>query len=160
MSDIYIGLSELDVALSPRRLITMGLGSCIGLVLYDPVIRAGGMAHIMLPSSPQGAQDGGARFADTAIPLLINRLLELGAGRARLVAKMAGGAHMFGGGWDCDVLKVGLRNAQKCRELLYEWRIPLIAEDTGGGVGRTLEFDCETGRLKIRLVAMKKEIII
>ena len=93
---IKVGMADYKVGRSPSTLISYGLGSCIGVSLYDPIRKIGGLLHIMLPDSTQArASDNPAKFADTGIPLMINDVVALGATRARLVAKIAGGAQMF-----------------------------------------------------------------
>lgn len=125
-----------------------GLGSCIGLVIYDPERRLAGMAHVMLPDSTQAresAQPG--KFADTAVDALVLGLVERGARRAKLVAKMAGGAQMFG---TIPSLNVGERNAQAVRGALQKKCIPVLACDVGGSSGRTIHFEVATGELWVR----------
>ncbi len=158
MGSILVGMADLNVARSPDTLVTLGLGSCVGLILYDADKKFGGMAHIMLPTRPAGTESKNkAKFADTAIEELRSRLFGMGASNKNLMAKMAGGAHMFSFSESSDILKVGLRNAEMCREILRDMRIPLVAEDTGGNCGRTIEFCCETFALKIRVASANAE---
>jgi chemotaxis protein CheD len=141
-----IGIGEYRIGSSP--MVTIGLGSCIGLTLYDPNLRLGAMAHIMLPESG-GRSDRPAKYADTAVPLLIKELVALGCKNRSIVAKIAGGACMFeyfGTG-----LNIGKRNADKVRILLQEFHIQLAAEDIGGKVGRSVTFlPTDNGRVLIR----------
>ena len=151
---IKVGMAEMDIARHSGVLKTTGLGSCVGLTLYDPVAKIGGMAHIMLPSSEIARETAYklGKYADTAIPELIRQMTENGANAGRLQAKLAGGAQMFAFSSDHDSLRIGARNVETCKTLLEHFRIPLISEDTGGNYGRTIEFFCETGRLQIRSV--------
>ncbi|MBO2945732.1 chemotaxis protein CheD [Paenibacillus sp. F411] len=157
-SIIKVGMADLNVSTSGGILRTTGLGSCVGLTLYDPVQKVGGMAHVMLPSSAiaREGQLNLAKYADTALPILLNKLRELGASPLRLVAKMAGGAQMFTFAGSGDSMRIGPRNVESCKEGLQQMNIPLIGEDTGGNYGRTVELDCTTGKFTIRSV--QKEI--
>ncbi len=93
---IKVGMADLNICKSPNAITTLGLGSCIGIALYDPVTKIGGLAHIMLPDSTQIRNNANiAKFADTGITELVSRMVRAGASRTRLVAKIAGGAKMF-----------------------------------------------------------------
>lgn len=153
-SIIKVGMADLNVTSNPNSIRTTGLGSCVGLTLYDPHLKLAGMAHVMLPSSSiaREGQLNIAKYADTALPELLERMLKLGAERRRLIAKMAGGAQMFAFAGSGDTMRIGPRNVESCKEMLVHLGIPLIAEDTGGNYGRTIELDCETGVLNIRSV--------
>lgn len=153
-SVIKVGMADLNVGIQDNIIRTTGLGSCVGLTMYDPGKKVGGMAHVMLPSS-EIAREGTlniAKFADTAIPELLNRLLQLGATRGRIVAKMAGGSQMFAFAGGNDTMRIGPRNVESCKLALEQLNIPLIAEDTGGSYGRTIEIACSSGLLYIRSV--------
>jgi len=130
-----IGIGEYRVGSFP--MMTIGLGSCIGLTLYDPNIKLGAMVHIMLPES-SGRTDRPGKYADTAVPLLVNELNALGSKNRAIIAKMAGGASMFE--YFGTNLNIGERNAGKVRALLNESHIQLVAEDIGGKVGRSVTF--------------------
>ncbi len=150
---INVGMAEIKVVLAPQRLVTTGLGSCIGLCLYDPVTKVGGMAHIVLPTVTNiSATEPGGKYAVTAIPLLLENMLKFGASKYRLIAKMAGGAEMFSFPGQMPILKIGERNAQAVKEILGGVSIPLIASETGGNFGRTIQFNTETGELSIRTI--------
>jgi len=149
-----IGIAEQKIARAPDKLVTLGLGSCVGVILFDPVLKLGGMVHIMLPSSPQGgATFNRSKFADTGIPELLRQMMQNGARPSRLIAKLAGGAHMFNTMYSNDALNVGERNAQACNKILRAHAITIAAEDTGGTSGRSIEFCCETSVLQVRTVS-------
>jgi chemotaxis protein CheD len=150
MAVIIVGMADLNVAKQPDVLTTLGLGSCVGVAILDTARLIGGLAHIMLPNSSGYGGQNRAKFADTAIIDLINKMGQLGAQRGALIAKLAGGAHMFSGTTSANVLKVGERNASACVQILNLLKIPILANDTGGHHGRTLEFYTETGALKIK----------
>ncbi|MDY0341056.1 MAG: chemotaxis protein CheD [Coriobacteriia bacterium] len=139
---------EIAVAVHPQRLVTPALGSCIGLTLWDAFTRRGGMAHIMLPA-PADTRLGGLadRFASVAVPRLAEAVA-VGTPRRRFVAKITGGSTMFGG--DAGMASIGMRNAEAVKHELALLRIPLVAEDIGGGHARTMEFYLDTGLVIVR----------
>ncbi|MCG7407471.1 chemotaxis protein CheD [Paenibacillus sp. ACRRX] len=152
---VKVGMADLNIT-KVGAIRTTGLGSCVGLTLFDPMIKIGGMAHVMLPSSDI-AREGTlniAKYADTAIPELIRRMELEGARLSRLIAKMAGGAQMFAFSSGNDMMRIGPRNVESCKQMLQIHNIPLLAEDTGGNYGRTIELRCEDGLLNIRSVQM------
>ncbi|HEY8342151.1 MAG TPA: chemotaxis protein CheD [Calditerricola sp.] len=151
---IKVGMADLQVARAPDRLVTVGLGSCVAVCVYDPAAKVAGLAHIMLPSSDlaRGEATNVGKYADTAIPALLSRMEAWGGLKRRFVAKLAGGAQMFAVAAGNPALRIGERNVAACKDLLAEHGIPIIAEDTGGTSGRTVEFDSETGKLVIRTV--------
>jgi chemotaxis protein CheD len=151
---IKIVMADLKVTHLSGILKTTGLGSCVGLTLYDPKLKIAGMAHVMLPSS-NIAKEGNvniAKYADTAIPDMIEKMQALGASISRLEAKLAGGAQMFAFSSNNDMMRIGPRNVDSCKEVIQRYEIPIKGEDTGANYGRTIEFDCTTGILLIRSV--------
>ena len=159
MGTIVVGMADLKVARYPDVLTTLGLGSCVGITLYDKAKQIGGMAHVMLPSYKGFEGQTIMKFADSAIIELVNQLSRIGASRAGLVAKIAGGAHMFGRSQSNDMLKIGERNAAASLAILAQLRIPVQANDTGGTHGRTIELYMDTGKLKIRTVGLGEKFI-
>jgi chemotaxis protein CheD len=150
---IKVGMADLQVSRHPATLTTLGLGSCVGVALYDSVKKIIGLAHIMLPSSQQARNNSNvAKFADTAIVKLIDEMIKLGARKERIVAKLAGGAQMFAFENSSEMMRIGFRNVASSREKLQELKIPIIAEDTGGNYGRTIELYSENGKLLIRTI--------
>jgi len=152
-------MADLKVARSPDILTTLGLGSCVGVTLYDKAKKIGGMAHVMLPTYKGFEGQNIAKFADSAIIELINQLSRTGVSRNVVVAKIAGGAHMFGHAQNNDMLKIGERNAAACTAILKQLGIPIVANDTGGSRGRTIELNMENGALKIRSVGAGEKFI-
>ena len=141
-----IGIGEYRIGSFP--MMTIGLGSCIGLTLFSEKLKIGGMVHIMLPDSG-GRTDRPGKYADTAIPLLLEGLNTKGCRTSILIAKMAGGACMFE--YFGTNLNIGERNAEKVRSVLKEHQIKLIAEDIGGKVGRSVTFlPASGGKVTIR----------
>lgn len=157
---IKVGMADLKVAKSPDILTTLGLGSCIGLTLYDPVAKIGGMVHYMLPDSTKLKNNTNiAKFGDTGIAELLRQVLAAGANQRRLVAKIAGGACMFEVSGLSAVGNVGMRNAEQAKIELKKMNIPLIAEDTGLNYGRTVELNCENGNYIIKAVGKDIKVI-
>lgn len=152
---IRVGIADLNIAKDPDVLITVGLGSCIGIILYDKVTRIGGLSHIMLPDSTQFSKvTNKMKFADLAIPILVDRLLSKGASKGNLKAKIAGGASMFKFSDEKMIMDIGSRNSESVRKALKKLAIPIISEDVGGHKGRTLIFDTSTGIVKIKTVGL------
>lgn len=150
---IRVGMADYKVGHAPSTIISYGLGSCIGISLYDPQAKVGGLLHIMLPDSTQARPtDNPAKFADTGLPLMLKDVLALGASRTNLVAKIAGGAQMFAFANATDIMRVGTRNAEAAKKILKELNIRLIAEDTGGSYGRTVSIDMNTGVYTVKTI--------
>lgn len=157
---VKVGMADLNICKSPDVITTLGLGSCIGLTLYDPVTKIGGLVHYMLPDSKQVRNNENiAKFADTGIEELLKKVVAAGANRQRLVAKIAGGAKMFETGGPSSIGNIGERNAEAAKQILKQKGIRLIAEDTGLNYGRTVELHCETGDFYIKSVGKKLKVI-
>jgi chemotaxis protein CheD len=150
---IKVGMADLKPGRSPDNIISYGLGSCVGIALYDPVAKIGGLAHIMLPDSSQARPtDNHAKFADTALPILLDKIVEMGASKSRITAKIAGGSQMFTFVQATDIMRIGERNIEAVREGLKKLSLRLTAEDVGGNYGRTVELQLETGVFSIKTV--------
>ncbi len=150
---IKVGMADLKARTHSCMLTTLGLGSCVGIALYDRISRVVGLAHIMLPSSTQVSNnENKAKFADTGIEKLLNDMILCGAKKSCIVAKLAGGSQMFSFGEVSEMMRIGSRNVVAAKEKLYELRIPIIAEDTGGNYGRTIELYSDDGRLSIKTI--------
>lgn len=157
-----VGISEVRVSRAPEVLVTYGLGSCLGIALYEPVVKMGGLAHTLLPA-PRGAMGEmrPTKFVPAAIRIMISELCAQGADRDRIQAKLVGGATMF------EPLHpgqseegIGARNIRAARETLAELGIAVLAEDVGGNHGRTVEFDLDTGEVRVRSVRGSDKLII
>ncbi|MEZ5120035.1 MAG: chemotaxis protein CheD [Solirubrobacterales bacterium] len=152
-SELMVRMGELAVSATPGDvLVTIGLGSCIGVALLDARRPIVGLAHIMLPDGPSAGPE--AKFADPGVPLLANRVKALGA--ARLEAVIVGGAQMFsfsgeGGG------NIGARNEAAVRDQLGRLSIPIRAASTGGNKGRTVRVHVDGVRVTVREVAAVEE---
>jgi chemotaxis protein CheD len=145
---VHIGIAEHDLRTEPAVLETSGLGSCLGVCLYDDEGR-GGLAHCMLPSVDDASDGNGtkpAKFVDTGVETLYEGLLDLGASPGAIRAKVAGGSDMLG---LSDGPTVGERNVAAARAELDARDIPVVAERTNGEQGRSLAFETATGRLRV-----------
>lgn len=150
---IKVGMADMNLCSAPDAITTLGLGSCVGIVLYDATKKLCGMVHVMLPDSTQIRNNQNlAKFADTGIEALLTELLKLGANRRCITAKIAGGAQMFAFTTNNDMLRVGERNVEATKRKLSQLGIPILAEDTGLTYGRTIEFYPENGNLVIKAV--------
>lgn len=157
---IKVGMADMAVCSGDDAVTTLGLGSCIGIAIRDPSTGIGGLVHIMLPDSTEIRNNTNRlKFADTGIEDLVKEIIKKGGSKSRLVAKIAGGAQMFGAGGKSDTIRVGERNAQASRKKLKELRIPLLADDTGNTYGRTVIFYPKTGDYIIRSIGMPEKII-
>lgn len=156
MSDVVkVGMADLNIVRPPNVIRTSGLGSCVGVVIYDENTNISGMAHIMLPDSKLGKSEivNLAKYADTAIDELIQRLEKEGVKSRFLKAKIAGGAQMFNFSSTNEMMRIGPRNVEAVKKKLNELKISIISEDVGGSSGRTIEFNPETKRLSVRTVS-------
>lgn len=158
-SVVKVGIADLNVVKAPLTIRTSGLGSCVGVVIYDLTKKVAGLAHIMLPYANGQKNDNQYKYADTAIDILVEKLMLESASKFNMKAKIAGGAQMFQLTTGSDVMRIGPRNVEAVRKQLEKHRIPIIAEDVGGNSGRTIEFDPVTGKLKIRTVNKGEKFI-
>lgn len=152
-SVVKVGIADMNVVTAPGSIRTAGLGSCVGVVIYDEVKQIAGLAHVMLPDSTmmKAGIINPCKYADTAIEKLLSMLTKKGASY-RLKAKMAGGAEMFQFTSTNEMIRIGPRNVEAVKQQLRKFRIPIISEDCGGNSGRTIEFYTETNMLMVRTV--------
>ncbi|MFQ9933457.1 MAG: chemotaxis protein CheD [Lachnospiraceae bacterium] len=158
---IKVGMADLKVCQYPDSLTTLGLGSCVGVALYDSRTKVTGLAHIMLPDSTAIKNNSNiAKFADTGIVETVRLMEKLGASKSRLVAKIAGGANMFHFANETNkALRVGDNNVAAVKKKLGEMGIPIIAEDTGCNYGRTVVINSEDGMFTIKSVGKPLKVI-
>ena len=159
-SVIRVGIADMNYCSGENSITTLGLGSCVGVVLYDKVLKMCGMVHVMLPDSSKiRNNDNIAKFADTGVAALYEGMLKRGADKFRLKAKIAGGAQMFSFNNNLEMMRVGDSNVHAVKQALMKLRIPIVAEDTGLNYGRTIIFSPADCILKIRVVGKpEKEI--
>lgn len=139
-------------------LVTHALGSCLGVMIYDPIARVGGLLHAMLPLSkinPDKAATNPYMFVDTGVPDLFRAVYAVGGRKERIVVKVAGGARPLNAG---EMFRIGERNHVMLRKLLWKNNILITAEDVGGTAGRTVRFDLDTGQAIIRSGAEEHEL--
>ena len=157
---IKVGMADLNICKSPDGITTLGLGSCVGVALRDPVTKIGGLLHAMLPDSTVIKNNTCVeKFVDSGLDELVKRMVRAGANKARLEAKLAGGAQMFAFQRNSDLVKVGERNAEAARKKLRAMHIRLLAEDTGLNYGRRVIYYPETGIYVIKAVGKPEKSI-
>jgi chemotaxis protein CheD len=154
MDAIKVGMAEYKVKESPALLTSIGLGSCIGLALYDAVNKIGALAHIMLPRQSEARNKANpAKFADTVIDLMLAEMEARGSIKRHITAKVFGGANMFPHVQGNLLMNVGARNAVAVKEELVKRNIAIVAEDVGGHCGRTIVFDTRSGKVSVKTVS-------
>lgn len=159
-AELLVRVADFKAAQGDAVLVTLGLGSCIAIVLHDPTTLVGGLAHILLPSrSLTRAGDNPGRFPQTAVPATVDLMVGLGADPRRLVARLVGGASMFANLVPAGSMQMGDRNVIASREVLDELAIPIVAEAVGGQQGRSMWFHVAEGRLVVRSVGQRAETL-
>ncbi|KAA6452394.1 chemoreceptor glutamine deamidase CheD [Bacillus atrophaeus] len=158
---VKVGIADVQIVRFPDKIRTSGLGSCVGLVLFDKEAQTAGLVHVMLPDSSlsKTAELNRAKYADTAVKATIDMLVEAGCRKFALKAKLAGGSEMFKFKMTNDLMKIGPRNVSAIKKQLSLYKIPVISEDTGGSSGRTIEFEPKSCELHIRTVKQGEKTI-
>lgn len=146
--EIKVGIADMKVARMQGLLITYALGSCVGVAMYDPVIRLGGLLHIMLPSAENVSVDNIFKFADTGIQEMLRKMQVFGGMKSRYICKIAGGAKMFE--MQGNLGNIGQRNIESVQNRLRHEGIRIARQDVGSNYARTMSMDVETGIVKIR----------
>jgi chemotaxis protein CheD len=144
---ITVGVSQQNLSSHPAVLRTI-LGSCVGICIYDRARKIGGMAHILLPRCTD--REKPEKYADTAIPLLLEKLRREGCKPEFMTAKIAGGAAMFKFTSSVTIGQIGERNLESVRKVLQMRGIPIVAEDVGGSAGRVIDFFLDDGRIQVK----------
>jgi chemotaxis protein CheD len=158
--EIIVEISNYYIAGNPTKLICLGLGSCLGIALYEPQAKIGGLAHAMLPRFQEGRNKSNlAKYVDTSIVLMVHEITERGGKKNNIRAKLAGGARMFSAVADVSMLDIGNRNIKAARDTLKKESIRIVAESLGGTCGRTIHFDLKTGKIEVRSTGKVKEVI-
>jgi len=147
---IITGLAEIKVSIDSSSILTcLGLGSCVAVCCYDPVAGVAGMAHVVLPSSEGRDTKSPGKYADKAIPTLIEEMKKLGALKTRLVVKLVGGAEMSKAAGMDNVFMIGIKNQAAIKEALSKECIKIAAEELGGNTGRTARMAVATGKVTV-----------
>lgn len=156
---ITVNISDMKVSSNPEDvLVTYSLGSCVGVTLYDPLQKIGGLIHCMLPLSkvdPERAKEVPYMFVDTGLPLMLQTLINMGANKSRIVAKVAGGAVLLD---DNGMFRIGERNHIVVRKLLWKNNILISSEDVGGTIARTVYLQINDGKTIIKSAGKEYEL--
>lgn len=155
IADIQVGMGQVAAAEGPQRLRSV-LGSCVGVVLYHPRTHRGTLAHVVLPDSAGRSGAGPGKFADTAVPHMVDLLRMAGPLRRELIAKIAGGANMFA---HTGPLQIGEANTQAVIRALEAAGVRLVAKDVGGTCGRRITFDCSSGELLLEIASATPRVL-
>jgi chemotaxis protein CheD len=151
MSEIVVGISDVKESNNINdTLVTYALGSCIGVAVYDPMVKVGGLLHFMLPESSLDAKKAGenpAMFADTGIPVLFKACYKLGADKKRMVVKVAGGASILD---DANFFRIGQKNITAMKKLFWKNNVLINSEDTGNNYNRTVYVHVSTGKVFVK----------
>lgn len=154
MNIINVGIADFKIDKAPNVLVTISLGSCVGIIIYDRVTKIGSLAHIMLPDSKKcKIKVDPCKYADTAIVMMYEKMLSSGADKKNIFSKIFGGANMFRGAISLNGFDIGNKNVEATKEILKKLEIPIIAEDTGSNYGRTIEFYLDTGEVLVKSYA-------
>jgi chemotaxis protein CheD len=145
---LKVGIAEYQVTTEPAVLTTSGLGSCIGIGLYDERTGAAGLVHVMLPTADDVEGGNRAKFADTGVAELVEALEDAGASAQTMQAKIAGGSDMLD--FSENGSSIGSRNLEQVRATLAEYGIPITGEDVGGDHGRSLQLKSDSGDLVVK----------
>ena len=160
MSETVVKVADWAADRAGTVLVTLGLGSCVAIMVFDAKARVGAMAHVLLPSKSLARDSHNpAKFPETAVPVLLERLVALGADRRRVVSKLAGGASMFAQLMTPGTIQMGERNIVASRNALRAAAVPIVAEAVGGDRGRTVRFHLDDGRVEVRTVGADALII-
>jgi chemotaxis protein CheD len=147
-------MAEIHVLKGSGQFSCLGLGSCIGLAAYDPSTKVAAMIHVMLPKAFDNTKpDKLGKFADTGVPEMIRMMKSAGANTSRLQVALAGGAQVFKFGSEKPRLDIGDRNTEAVKEQVKAFGMKVIAEDTGGNLGRTVIYTVESGEIRVRTVS-------
>ena len=158
MNDLtVVGIAQLAVSRPPSRLACLGLGSCVAVILYDPVLKLGGIVHILLPKAPNH-HDLDAKYADTGTKKLVEEMIKHGATKARVFARLVGGAEMFTA-VNLAISNIGRENIFEARKALHDSSIRIMAEETAGKKGRSVYFDLETGKVLVQTAFGSERVI-
>ncbi len=159
-SIIKVRMADYAVCIAPQKITTIGLGSCVGIVLFDTGNKQCGMLHAMLPDSTRIRNNmNRSKFVDTGLDDMLEQMLREGAVKRRMIAKLAGGAQMFEFSENSDITSIGYQNVRAAKDKLDALGIELVSEDTGENYGRTICFDPTLNKLEIKAIGHLIKII-
>lgn len=155
--NINVGVGELAINKAPAILETRGLGSCVGVTFYDEKNKIGALAHVMLPSYMNSKETNTSekvkfKYADYALPYILNKMIFMGSNKKDIVAKIVGGASMFKR--KSNILNIGEQNVSAVKEFLSENNLRLKHEEIGGEMGRSIFFDLSNGKILMRIYGL------
>jgi chemotaxis protein CheD len=156
---LTVGIAEMKFARQEGVLITYALGSCIGISLYDPMIKLGALVHVMLPETFGSGDSNIFKYADTGLAETFRKIEIMGARKNRMIAKIAGGAKMFELQGNSSLGNIGFRNINSVKQILQSEGVRLVAADVGENYARTMSLDVSTGQVRIRTYG-RDEIVL
>jgi chemotaxis protein CheD len=157
--EIVVGVGTYHVAKNPKKLICIGLGSCLAIAIHAPMQHIGALSHAMLPKYMEGKDKViPEKYVDTSIYLMVDDMQAMGVKKSAMKAKLVGGAQMFSF-ISPHALDIGRRNIETAKVTLKEEKIPILAEDVGGNKGKTISFDIKSGRILVCVQGQKKKVI-
>lgn len=161
MENVIVGIADFKIVKAPNQIMTVGLGSCCGVVLYDETSKIAGLVHVLLSDSKfEKNVVNKAKYADSGINLLYQEMIRAGANTRFIRAKLAGGAHMFNfKNTGNSIFTIGERNVKACKETLAKLKISIVSEDVLGSCGRTIVFDTTTSKLRVKSVGKSDKYI-
>ncbi len=157
---LAVGLGEYKISRNVEDvLVAYGLGSCLGIGMYDPQLRLAGLLHAVLPASPNGVVEKSAKYVTSGIEILLGEMVNAGAIPSRIIVRMAGGANMLTAPGFSNSFNIGTRNVEAAHEMFQRFRLRLVSEEVGGTIGRTVRFYVRDGRMTIRTVGNQEREI-
>lgn len=157
---IAVGLGEYKISRNiDEVLVAYGLGSCVGIGMYDPHLRLAGLLHAVLPINPNGSAEKSAKYVTSGIEILLAEMIQAGAIPSRIIVRMAGGANMLTAPGFSKTFNIGTRNVEAAHEMIHRLHLKLVSEEVGGTIGRTVRFYVRDGRMTIRTVGNQERDI-
>lgn len=158
--EVRVGIADMKIVNNPDKVVTVGLGSCIGIALYDRRNKIAGLVHIMLPDSKKfKVITNEFKYADLAVPILLSKMKALGCEKRNIEGKIAGGASMFQFADSNIISDVGKRNIEAVKEIMKVIGIPIVASEVGGNRGRTMIVNSENGVVEIKSIGLDRKYI-
>lgn len=160
MVEVRVGIADMKIVDSPNKVLTIGLGSCIGISLYDKRKKIAGLVHIMLPDSTKFKTiTNEMKYADLAVPILLSKMKDLGCDKRNIEGKIVGGASMFQFADSKTISDVGKRNIKAVKDVMKEEGITILASEVGGHQGRTMIVNAENGIVEIKSIGLEIKYI-
>ena len=160
MTEILVRVADLRIGRADDVLVTIGLGSCVAIILYDAAVRVGGLAHVLLPSPALSRGSANpARVPQTAVPAMLSEMASAGASPRRIKARLVGGASMFAALSTPGTIQMGERNVVAARHALASAGVPIVGEAVGGDFGRTVRLHVGDGRVDVTSV-MRGNVVL